>query len=68
MNKLPTRLRLISVLHQEQTRLIDKLQHAQTVTRTISDNANEDSAGYLTQFIERVAARYAFHIVKCLQQ
>ncbi|HEV7617297.1 MAG TPA: 5'-methylthioadenosine/adenosylhomocysteine nucleosidase [Burkholderiaceae bacterium] len=36
------------------------------VIRTISDGANEDSAVDFTQFIERVAARYAFHIVKRL--
>ncbi|HYD78869.1 MAG TPA: 5'-methylthioadenosine/adenosylhomocysteine nucleosidase [Paucimonas sp.] len=34
------------------------------VIRTISDNANEDSPVDFMRFIERVAARYAFGIVK----
>jgi len=39
-----------------------------TVIRTISDGANENSAMDFVHFIERVAARYAFHIVKRLCQ
>lgn len=34
-----------------------------TVIRTISDGANEDSPTDFMRFVERVAARYAFHIV-----
>jgi len=34
------------------------------VIRTISDSANEDSAMDFVHFIDKVAARYAFHIVK----
>jgi adenosylhomocysteine nucleosidase len=34
------------------------------VIRTISDNANEDSAVDFMRFIERVASRYAFGIVR----
>jgi adenosylhomocysteine nucleosidase len=37
-----------------------------TVIRTISDGANEDAPVDFLQFIERVAARYAFGIVKRL--
>ena len=33
------------------------------VIRTISDNANEEAATDFLQFVESVAARYAFHIV-----
>lgn len=36
------------------------------VIRTISDAANEESAIDFVQFTERVASRYAFHIVKRL--
>jgi adenosylhomocysteine nucleosidase len=36
------------------------------IIRTISDNANEDSAVDFMQFIERVAARYAFQLVRRL--
>lgn len=36
------------------------------VIRTISDGANEDSAVDFMQFIERIAARYAFGIIKRL--
>ncbi|CAN5290569.1 5'-methylthioadenosine/adenosylhomocysteine nucleosidase [soil metagenome] len=38
------------------------------VIRTISDGANEDSLHDFMHFIERVAARYAFHIIKRLCQ
>jgi adenosylhomocysteine nucleosidase len=34
------------------------------VIRTISDNANEDSPVNFMRFIERVASRYAFGIVR----
>lgn len=34
------------------------------IMRTISDEANEDSPGDFMQFIERVAADYAFHVVR----
>lgn len=34
------------------------------VIRTISDNANEDSAVDFVHFIDKVASRYAFHIVR----
>jgi adenosylhomocysteine nucleosidase len=39
-----------------------------TIVRTISDVADENSAMDFVHFIERVAARYAFHIVKRLCQ
>jgi adenosylhomocysteine nucleosidase len=39
-----------------------------TVIRTISDNANENSPMDFVHFIEHVAARYAFHIIKRLCQ
>jgi adenosylhomocysteine nucleosidase len=39
-----------------------------TVVRTISDGADENSAMDFVHFIEKVAARYAFHIVKRLCQ
>lgn len=39
-----------------------------TVIRAISDGANEHSAMDFVHFIDRVAARYAFHIVKRLCQ
>ena len=38
------------------------------VIRTISDGANENSAMDFVHFIDRVASRYAFHIVKRLCQ
>jgi len=34
------------------------------VIRTISDNANEDAATDFLRFVQSVAARYAFHIVR----
>ncbi len=37
-----------------------------TVIRTISDGANEDSPMDFMRFIDQVASRYAFHIVKRL--
>ena len=35
-----------------------------SVIRTISDNANEDSPKDFIQFIDRIAAQYAFHIIR----
>jgi adenosylhomocysteine nucleosidase len=35
-----------------------------SVVRTISDNANENSPKDFVKFIERVAAHYAFNIIK----
>jgi adenosylhomocysteine nucleosidase len=35
-----------------------------SIIRTISDNANEDSPKDFMQFIERVAAQYAFNIIR----
>jgi adenosylhomocysteine nucleosidase len=37
-----------------------------SVIRTISDAANENSPKDFVQFIERVAARYAFNTIKRL--
>ena len=34
------------------------------VIRTISDNANDDAAIDFMRFVQSVAARYAFHIVR----
>lgn len=39
-----------------------------TVVRTISDGANENSAMDFVHFIDHVAARYGFHIIKRLCQ
>lgn len=41
-----------------------------SVIRTISDNANENSAMDFVHFIEKIASRYAFHIIKrlCVKQ
>ena len=36
------------------------------VIRTISDNANEDAALDFMRFVQTVASRYAFHVVKRL--
>lgn len=37
-----------------------------TVVRTISDNANEEAAVDFMRFVQTIASRYAFHIVKHL--